>query len=316
MWAARRHTVTPTSLHHTGVVVRSIDEALVFFRDALGLTVLKEDVVEDQGVRAALLDLGNSFLELLEPTVPDTGIARYLERRGEGLHHVCLEVPDIAVALADLKADGVPLVDEAPRSGLTGTVAFLHPSALHGVLVELLHGPTAFRQPVPGPWPLAYDPAEAPGPWPLAHDPGGAARGAAIIRRLDHLILAVQRLPDAADDWARVLGLRAGGPHHPEGSHMQLARLELSDDAQGGAYLELAQPTTEQHRLARFIAGRGEGMFSISVEADGLDAAVAELRARGLPVSDPEPGTWPGTRLARIPRAHAHGVAIQLLERG
>ena len=134
-----------TRIHHTGVVVRSLAEASAFFRDTLGLRFLKEAMIEDQGVKAALLDLGNSLLELLEPVEPDTGIARYLESRGEGLHHVCLEVDDIEATLADLKAKGVPLVDETPRDGLTGTVAFLHPSALHGVLVELVHGPTAFR---------------------------------------------------------------------------------------------------------------------------------------------------------------------------
>ena len=135
-----------TRIHHVGAVVRSLDEALALFRDKLGLALLKEETIEDQGVRAALLDLGNGLLELLEPFVPDTGIARYLERRGEGLHHVCLEVDDIHAALAGLKAKGVQLIDEAPRPGLTGDIAFLHPSALHGVLVELVHGPTAFRR--------------------------------------------------------------------------------------------------------------------------------------------------------------------------
>jgi len=132
-------------VHHVGVVVRSLDDAYGTFRDTLGLAVLKEQVIEGQGVRAALLDLGNALLELLEPVVPDTGIARYLESRGEGLHHVCLEVDDIHASLADLKSKGVELIDEASRPGLTGEIAFLHPSALHGVLVELVHGPTAFR---------------------------------------------------------------------------------------------------------------------------------------------------------------------------
>ncbi len=127
-----------TRVHHTGVVVRSLEEACAFYRDTLGLPLLKEALIEDQGVKAALLDFGNGLLELLEPVDPDTGIARYLEQRGEGLHHVCLEVDDIRAALAGLKAKGVPLVDEEPRAGLVGTVAFLHPSALHGVLVELV----------------------------------------------------------------------------------------------------------------------------------------------------------------------------------
>ncbi|MGB2694522.1 MAG: methylmalonyl-CoA epimerase [Dehalococcoidia bacterium] len=132
-------------VHHIGVVVRSLDEAHRFFRDKLGLPLLKQQYIEDQGVNASLLDLGNGLLELLEPVAPDTGIARYLERRGEGLHHVCLEVDGIAAALAGLKAEGVPLIDETPRPGLTGTIAFIHPGALHGSLVELLERSSAFR---------------------------------------------------------------------------------------------------------------------------------------------------------------------------
>jgi len=133
-------------VHHAGVVVRSLNDAYATFRDALGLALIKEEAIDDQGVRAALLDLGNCLLELLEPTVPDTGIARYLERRGEGLHHVCLEVDDIHASLADLKSKGVQLIDETPRPGLTGEIAFIHPGALHGVLVELVHGPTCYRR--------------------------------------------------------------------------------------------------------------------------------------------------------------------------
>jgi methylmalonyl-CoA/ethylmalonyl-CoA epimerase len=136
----------PRNVHHIGLVVRSIDEAFALYRDTLGMACLKEETVEDQGVRAALLDMGNSFLELLQPTIPDTGIARYLEKRGEGLHHVCLEVDDIYASLADYKAKGLQLIDETPRVGLTGTIAFLHPGNLHGVLIELVHGPTAFRR--------------------------------------------------------------------------------------------------------------------------------------------------------------------------
>ena len=125
-------------IHHTGVVVRSLEQAYGFYRDTLGLRLVKEEVMEDQGVRAALLDLGNSFLELLEPIDGETGIARFLERRGEGMHHVCLEVDDIRASLAELKSQGVELIDQEPREGLTGTIAFLHPAALHGVLVELV----------------------------------------------------------------------------------------------------------------------------------------------------------------------------------
>lgn len=132
-------------LHHTGIVVRSLDEAYAVYRDTLGMKLLVEERIEDQGVRAALLDTGNSLLELLQPVEPETGIARFLEKRGEGMHHVCLEVGGIEAALAELKRQGLELIDETPRAGLTGTIAFIHPSALHGVLVELVDSASAYR---------------------------------------------------------------------------------------------------------------------------------------------------------------------------
>lgn len=135
----------PKRIHHTGLVVRSLEETYALFRDALGMRLLEEAHIEDQGVRAALLDLGNSLVELLQPVDDETGIARYLERHGEGLHHVCLEVDDIRATLAGLKRKAVPLIDEEPREGLVGEIAFLHPTALHGVLVELVDAATVHR---------------------------------------------------------------------------------------------------------------------------------------------------------------------------
>lgn len=279
-------------IHHIGVVVRSLDESHAFFRDKLGLPLLKEQYIEEQGVRASLLDLGNALLELLEPVEPETGIARYLDRYGGGLHHVCFEVDGIEQALAGLKKKGVPLVDETPRAGLTGTIAFLHPSALHGVLVELVDARSAFV--------------------------ASGALNRPIIQRLDHLVLAVQEIEPAARAWADALGLQAKPPVQPAGTHMELAFLPAGD-----AFLELVRPTSDTHRVARHIAERGEGMFSLSLVVDDLDAAVADLRARNVEVSDPEAGVLPHTRarpeqrrrVARIPRASAHGVAVQLIER-
>ena len=132
-----------TRVHHIGIVVHSIDAAYASFRDVLGMRVVKEEVIQDQGVRAVLLDTGQGYLELLEPVVPDTGIARYLEKRGEGLHHICLEVDDIDASLAELKSKGVELIDETPRPGITGMIAFIHPNANHGVLIELVDAKTA-----------------------------------------------------------------------------------------------------------------------------------------------------------------------------
>ena len=123
-------------IHHVGIVVRNLDAAYTFYRDTLGLHVHKEAVVEDQGVRAALLTIGNSEIELLEPINQNGGVAKFLERRGEGLHHICFETNDVAAELAATKAKGIELIDQTPRQGLAGMICFLHPKANHGVLIE------------------------------------------------------------------------------------------------------------------------------------------------------------------------------------
>ncbi len=124
-------------VHHVGIAVQDLEAALRFYRDVLGLPVQKQAVVEEQGVKAALLAIGQSEIELLEPTGPDTPVGRFIARRGEGLHHICFQTDDVARELEELKAKGVELVDQRPRRGLAGLICFLHPRAHHGVLVEL-----------------------------------------------------------------------------------------------------------------------------------------------------------------------------------
>ena len=132
-----------TKIHHVGIVVERLARSYRFWRDTLGLPLVREADLPDQGVRAALLAAGESEVELLEPTRADTGVARFLAKRGEGLHHLCFETPDVDAALAALKARHAALLDERPRSGLAGRIAFLHPKACHGVLVELATPPPA-----------------------------------------------------------------------------------------------------------------------------------------------------------------------------
>jgi methylmalonyl-CoA/ethylmalonyl-CoA epimerase len=128
-------------IHHVGIVVESLSRACRFWQDALGLPLVREAEIADQGVRAALLAAGDSEIELLEPTRADTGVARFLAKRGEGLHHLCFETPDIDADLGALKAQNVALLDATPRQGLAGRIAFLNPSACGGVLVELATPP-------------------------------------------------------------------------------------------------------------------------------------------------------------------------------
>ena len=132
-----------TAIHHVGIVVRQLSHAYRFWRDTLGLPLVREAEIADQGVRAALLAAGDSEIELLEPTSPETGVARFLEKRGEGLHHVCFKSPGVDAELGALRDAGVALLDTAARPGLAGRIAFLHPRACHGVLVELATPPDA-----------------------------------------------------------------------------------------------------------------------------------------------------------------------------
>src|SRR6185503_799352 len=125
-------------LDHIGIAVEDIDAALTFYRDALGLEIEAPEEVASQRVRAHIIPTGESAIELLEATAPDSPIARYLQKRGPGIHHITLRVDDIRAALDHLRARGVRLIDDQPRPGAqSALVAFIHPTAAHGVLVEL-----------------------------------------------------------------------------------------------------------------------------------------------------------------------------------
>src|SRR5947208_3428940 len=126
-------------INHLGIATKGIDEALKFWQDALGLENVHTEVVEDQKVRVAMLPIGESRIELLEPTSEDSPISKFIEKRGGGIHHIAVEVDDIEATLSALRAKGIRLIDEKPRTGAEGClVAFVHPSAANGVLLELV----------------------------------------------------------------------------------------------------------------------------------------------------------------------------------
>jgi methylmalonyl-CoA epimerase len=128
-------------VHHVALVVTSIDASLGLWREALGLELETILDIPDDRVRIAFLGVGESKIELVEPTDDTTGVARFLASKGEGFHHVCLEVANLAETLLRLEIDGIELIDTAPRRGAEGPVAFLHPRSCHGVLVELIEAP-------------------------------------------------------------------------------------------------------------------------------------------------------------------------------
>ncbi len=153
-------------VHHVGIAVRGLEAAYGFYRDALGLPLVREGEVPSRGVRAALLAVGRSHLELVEPVEDGTPFARYIVERGEGLHHVALRSDDVEAQVAALREKGAPLQDEQPRDGFTGRLSYLAPEAFDGALLEVVQ------------------------PHERAAPPGGGA-----VKRIDHVVLHV---PDVA----------------------------------------------------------------------------------------------------------------------
>ena len=129
-------------IDHIGIATQRLEDGLAIWRDALGLTVQETEEVAEQRVRVAMLPIGDTRVELLEPTTPDSAVGKFLAKRGPGIHHIAVKVQDINASLAELKKKGARLIDETPRIGAGGwLVAFVHPTSAHGVLLELVQHP-------------------------------------------------------------------------------------------------------------------------------------------------------------------------------
>ena len=265
-------------LHHIGIVVHSADDALGFYRDIMGLEVAVDEVVEEQGVRGVLLPVGENEIELLEPVREGTGVARYLETRGQTLHHFCFSTDDIRAELARVRDLGVELIDQEPRYGLAGEIAFLHPRSMHGVLVELAQ------------------------PRPDAHH--SDAKG------IDHLAVRVADYDAAAQRWNEVVGLEESNRIEAAEAQMVIGQFPISQ-----TIVELVTPASPDAPLAKVIEEQREGAFPVAaIEVADLDSEIARYRAAGLDVPDGEAGVLPGTRRSTISAEQAFGIGIQLLE--
>ena len=136
---------TARHINHVCIAVKDIDDTIRFYRDVFGATDSEVVDIEDQAVRATLIRVGGSQLEFIEPTDPNGGVAKFIDRRGEGVHHICFEVEDLAGTLQRLDEQGVSVIDREPREGLSGTIGFLHPKSTRGVLIELVDQDAARR---------------------------------------------------------------------------------------------------------------------------------------------------------------------------
>jgi len=264
-------------IHHVGIVVRSADSALKFFRDTMGLEVTADKVIEEQGVRGVLLAIGENEIELLEPIRSDTGVARYLESKGEVLHHICFRTDDIRAELTRLQANGVDLIDESPRNGIAGEIAFIHPKAMHGVLIELAQPPSDSHT--------------------------GSKKG------FDHLAAMVTDIDSAAKDWSSVLGLNMSAKIDASDQGILIGQIPC-----GKAIMELVQPASGDSPLAAQLENVGEHPASmIAIEVSDLEGEIARYRSASLTVSDSSRGPIPGTMRASLNPKETFGLAIQLI---
>jgi methylmalonyl-CoA epimerase len=271
-------------IHHVGIVVHDADAALAFYRDVMGLPVTADQVIEEQGVRGVLLQLGENEIELLQPTRDDTGVARYLESRGQTLHHICLNTDNVLGELERLKGLGIELIDEMPRDGLAGKIAFIHPKAMHGVLVELAQPPVG------------------------AHDPHALGLG----KGFDHLAVTVADYEAAQRTWKLVTRLEVRSEVRPEGRGMVIGQMPC-----GQAIIELLAPTSPDSPMAKRIAEQGERAASmVAIEVEDIESEVARYRERGFTPGNPQPGALPNSRTSTIPAEQAFGLAIQLIQFG
>ncbi|MBI2917317.1 MAG: methylmalonyl-CoA epimerase [Chloroflexi bacterium] len=268
-------------LDHVAIAVKSMGPVLETYRRLLGFSDVHIEDVPQQGVKAAMLPVPGAEIELLEPIDPQGAVARFLERRGEGLHHICLEVDDIADELARLKATNVPLVDQQARPGLAGNVAFLHPRASHGTLVELAQ--KTGREPKPGKPP-----------------PG--------ITGLGHAAVVVKDMAQAFRTFATILGVPV------DGKALERPAVKLGFIKLGNSDLELLEPVDPNGDQARFLAERGEGLYHFCLYVADLPQKVAALQKAGVKLDRVRPPERPD--MAFIHQDELHGVPVELMQAG
>jgi methylmalonyl-CoA epimerase len=269
-------------IHHVAVVVRNVEEALGFYRDMLGLPVSRQATVADQGVQAALLPVGGDEIELLAPTDPVGGVARFLEKKGEGIHHLCVETSDIAKALMQAKTSNLPLIDQVPRQGLAGTIGFLHPGANHGVLVEL-------AQPVESGHPRH----------PVANEIGAAG--------IETFFVGAREPAGMGDAFGRNFDARARRP--AQDPHF-LADCIVVEVGKSRVTIFNAAELAASPAAPVLLAGKVEGLFGLCLAVGDFQAALRHLGEKNVPL-EVRNHTTAGP-IASIGPARTHGVNLFL----
>jgi methylmalonyl-CoA/ethylmalonyl-CoA epimerase len=239
-----------TRVHHVGLVVRRLEDGLALWQDRLGLRVSKQATMADQGVKAALLPIGRSEIELLEPISNEGGVGKFLAKRGEGLHHVCFETADVSAELVAARESGFPLIDQAPRPGLAGMICFLHPKGTAGVLVEFATPPAGER----------------------AHAP--AAQGALAGLALREVTARSTTVGAAATLFETKLGLERVDEATVAAGGVRLHFVPGGAEGLSGLVLELP-----------YLAAAAEALAPLAPRRDDVGLSVAPEHCHGVPIT-------------------------------
>jgi len=279
-----------TDVHHVGIAVRDLDAALALYSEALSLPVVKRGDAPARGARVAVLAAGGSYLEIIQPTKDDSHFARFIEDRGEGLHHIALWSDDVDAQVATLRDVGAALEDHEPRDGFTGRLSYLRPEAFDGAIVEVV-------QPEQG---LLPSPAHAR--TGVRMDGRGTPAAGWLgegITRIDHVVLRVPSATAAItrmDEWFGVPTKRT----FERGGHT-FAFLRPGD-----VVIEVIGPTEGGEPGTGRIAG-------LAFEVKGIDEIAAHLKAKGYPIGEPHPALQ-GGRIVSVHHSGANGVPLAFID--
>ncbi len=274
-----------TDVHHVGIAVRDMEAALRFYAEALGLPLVKRGEAPARGAQVALLAVGGSYLELVQPTRDDSPFAEHVAERGEGLHHVALGTDDVDGLVVALREKGVPLQDAEPREGFTGRLSYLAPEAMDGALLEVVQ--------------------------PLRELSGGEA-GDSPVSRIDHVVLRLPNVEGACGRMREYFGVETKRT-------FERGEMRFSFLRPGEVILELIGPKKPLSELppgpsTPAGAGLRTGLIAgLAFEVTDIDALAADLKERGLPIGEPHPALQ-GGRIVSVDASGACGVPVAFID--
>jgi methylmalonyl-CoA/ethylmalonyl-CoA epimerase len=271
-------------VHHVGIAVREMGAAYAFYRDALGLPLVKEGGVPARGVKAALLSVGRSYLELVQPTEEGSPFAKHIAERSEGLHHIGLLADDVDSQVARLKGMAVLLEDHEPREGFTGRLSYLSPLAFDGALLEVV-------QPEKEPGAMGKEPGDADD-W--RDDPAGWR-----IKRIDHVVMHVPSVDAVCKRFEEYFGV-------PTKRRIERGPRSFAFLKPGDVILEVIGPSDGGDPESGRIAG-------LAFEVKGIDALAASLKEKGYPVGEPH-AALQGGRIVSVHHSGACGVPVAFID--